>query len=68
MSEYKIMETMKIQNKTVAVLDKVRDISDYDKSKVVVADKAYNYSLTHNALSIIIDTVDNLNGKTIHFD
>ncbi|MBE6867310.1 MAG: hypothetical protein E7494_00945 [Ruminococcus albus] len=68
MIEYKIIETMKIQNKTVAVLNKARDISDFDKPKVVVADKAYSYSITHNALSIIIDTVENLNGEIIHFE
>lgn len=68
MAEYRIIDAMIMQRKSVVVLDKNREMTDYDKSKAIVDGKSYEYTLTHNGRSIIINTLDDLIGKTLHFE
>ena len=68
MNEYRIIHDMKMKGKSLVVLDRKREIDDMNKSKAIVGGSAYSFSLTHHEASIIIDTLDELNGKTIHFE
>lgn len=68
MAEYRIIDAMIMQRKSVVVLDKDREMTDYNKSRAIVDGKSYEYTLTHNRRSIIINTLDDLIGKTLHFE
>lgn len=69
MTEYKIINDMKIQGKSLVILDHRQSLDDMSKSKVVIDGVAYDYLLMHGfGESIAIDTLDDLNGKMIHFE
>lgn len=68
MNEYRIIDAMEMQGKLVTVLDKPRDSEEYNKTNVNISGTIYSYLPTHNERSIIIDTVDDIVGKTLHFE
>ena len=69
MTKYKIINDMKIQGKSLVVLDHEQSVEDMSKSKAVIDGVAYDYLLMHGfGESIAIDTLDDLKGKTIHFE
>lgn len=68
MAEYKIIHEMKINSKVLVTLDRKRNMEDMGKSKVIIDNESFNYSLTHGDNSLIIDTEKSLNGKMLRFE
>jgi len=69
MNEYRIINDMKINGKSLVVLDHRQTLEDMSKHKAVIDGSAYDYLLMHGfGDSIAIDTLENLKGKTIHFE
>ena len=64
---YKIKDEFEVEDKKVLVLDKPRNIDDFDTSNIVADGKKYHYSLTHNREWIIVKTKNLLKGKEIAF-
>lgn len=67
MVEYLIVHDMKMQGKSIIVLDRKRENDDMEKCKIAIDNKLYDYSLTHGDNSLIVDTLLPLKGKTASF-
>ena len=68
MNKYKIIHVLKIQGKSLVVLNHKRNVEDMGKTKVIISGNKYSFSLTHNEQSIIINTCDEISGKDIYFE
>ena len=69
MNEYRIINDMKIKGKSLVVLDHKQSLEDMSKEKVVIGGSTYKYLLMQGfGDSIVIETLEELNGKTIHFE
>lgn len=66
-NKYKIKDEFEVKDSKVLVLDKPRNIDDYDTSNIDVDGKKYHYSLTHNEEWIIVKTKSSFIGKEIVF-
>ena len=68
MNQYKIVHSMKINGKAVVVLDKNKMVEDMNKKYVVIDGAKFDFLLTNGDDSIIIESDEDLIGKTLHFE
>ena len=67
MNEYKIIDVMKLKGKSVVAVDRKIDLSDVGTNYLIIDGKMYFFTLSHAPFSLIIDTQEDILGKTVVF-
>ena len=64
---YKIVDEFSVRSKKVIVLDNVRGREDFGAKTILIDDKNYSFIPTHNDYMYVIDTTEQLLGKSVRF-
>jgi hypothetical protein len=67
MIEHKILSEFRLKDKMVITLDSPRTADEFDTKKIIIGEKEYSYSITHNDLMLIIDTTESLINQKAKF-
>ena len=66
-NKYKVIDELNVNSNKVLVLNKPRDVEDYDTSNIIVNGEKHHYLITHNENWIIVKNGNSFIGEEIEF-